>query len=382
MNFCLLYAAIWTVELILYSFRWSDLNRPLNTGILVLILSTILLSLVWGYRYRELFRFKYITDDNVKYKSKSLVLIACIYLLEFVVCRQVPFISILLGRNEYTSYSGIPIVHILIVTYACYYSFYSYYIYEASGNKKYLLNTIIIAFLHLMVFSRVSLMVLIFEIVIVKIGKRGGLTKVLNPKRITALVILIVIVLFGFGVLGNIRCGSQWNDSTIISTIGQYNDKYPDFLPDQFKWAYTYVTSPLANMNNGITAHGTNLDIGYYFASYVPDFISRRLFPNYLKIIPDTRIIPDLNAVSGYYNFYYFGSLIGALAMYFVLVRGTILALRRLHFSQGQYYAFLMISAELVFFLFFYDVIYLSQCSFCLVYPLISVLFRRIKIRI
>lgn len=382
MNFCILYAAIWIIELILYSFAWSDLNKPLTAGILILILTTVFISLILGYKFRNTFQFRYISNNKMKYRRSIITIIVCTYILEFIYCRQIPLFSILRGTSEYSTYTGIHAVHVLIVTYACYYSFYSYYLFEASGNRKFLFNTLIIAFLHLLIFSRVSLMILFFEIVIVKIAKHGGLVKILNPKKLCLLLIVLMIVLYGFGVLGNLRCGCRWDDSTIISSLGQYNDKYPSFLPSQFKWAYTYITSPLANLNNGIIVNGTKPDISLYFASYVPDFLNKRLFPDYLTLIPDTRVVWDLNAVSGYYNFYYFGGLVGALFMYLVLVGGTIGALRHLHFSDGQYFAFLMISTELVSFLFFYNVIYLSQCSFCLVYPLLTAIFGRIKVRI
>lgn len=382
MNFCLLYAGFWLAELLLYYLGWSDLNVPLVPDLLLLIVTTIIISIIWGYKCRHLFNFKYIENPKSLPNSSRIKFIIITYILEFVYCKQIPLFSILSGTSEYTSYTGIPVIHILLVTYACYYSFYCYYLYEATGNKKYRQYTIIIAILHLLVFSRASIMILLFIITAVKISKKGGITRALNPKFLIVLIFAVSVVLFVFGVLGNLRCGSQWNDSSIIDAIGMYNEHYPSFLPSQYKWAYTYITSPLANLNNGLLINGVSYDLEYYLISFIPDFISKRLFPDYLYMIPDTRIVLDLNAVSGYYNFFYFGGFFGALFMFIVLVGGSISILSIFDFPEGQGFTFLMIASELVFFLFFYNVIYLSQCSFCLVYPLLTLITKKVKFKL
>lgn len=381
MNYCLLYAAFWIVELLLYSLGWSDINESLDDGLLFLLIITIIISAFAGIRYRDLFRFKKL--DPQKYPSQRTIplCIVAVYFMEFVYCRQVPFISILTGRSDYTSYTGIPIVHILVVTFATYYSFRCYYLYEATGEKNYLKQTILIAGLHLLVYSRVSLLILFFEIVIVKLSKEK-LINIIKSGRIVVFAIVIIITLYGFGILGNLRCGYEWNDTTVINAIGQYNDRYPDHLSDQFKWAYTYITSPLANLNNGIIGRKDSGDIMNYCISYVPDFLSKRLFPNYLNLIPDPRIVRDLNAVTGYYNFYYFGGFAGALIMFIVLLGGPIFLLKYIDLDEDQYYSLVLIACELAVFLFFYNVIYLSQCSFLVVYPLVVTVLRKFNYKL
>lgn len=382
MNFCILYATIWTIELLLYLLGWSDINQPLTPGVLILIVSTILLSLIWGIKNRDLFQFRSLDEIDGLFEKDysdrlSLMIIILIYLISFVYCRQIPLLQVLLKKGDYNSFTGLPIVYLLGATYATYYSFKSYYLYEATENKQFLFKTVVVVVLHILVFSRVSLMLLLFEVIVLKIAKMGGLRKIFNPKRFVIFFVILVLALYLFGVLGNIRCGCKWNDCSVINSIGQFNDSYPAFLPDQFKWAYTYITSPLANLNNGIIKNGVGLDVGNYLASYVPDFLSKRLFPNYLSLIPDSRSVLDLNAVSGYYYFYYFGGCFGAIMMFVVLAGGPIWALKHLHFREEHYFAFLMISSELVSFLFFYNVIYLSQCSFCLIYPLFALIFKK-----
>ena len=382
MNYCLFYALFWIFELLLYGLNWSDVNEPLDEGLMAFLIITILISLFVGIKYRDLFTFRYIESSKYRPHTTVVLIITLLFFAEFVYCRQIPFFSILMGQSVYTSFTGIPVIHVFIVTFATYYSFYCYYLYESTNERQYLMHVAVVAFLQVLIFSRVALLILFFEIIALKISKAGGLLQILNPKRLIGLVIVAIVISYGFGVLGNLRCGYEWNDTTVIDMIGKYNDRYPDHLSSQFKWVYTYITSPLANLNNGVERRTIDFDLVNYCVNYLPDFISRRLFPDHLSLIPDPLIYPELNAIVGYYNFYYFGGFFGALVMFLILVTGPVFMLKYFHFQEAQYYVFLMIVTELVVFLFFYDVFFLSQCCFVIVYPVLLSLFRNIKVRV
>ena len=99
-------------------------------------------------------------------------------------------------------------------------------------------------------FSRASLIVLAFCFICVMIS--GNNLFVRHTKTILYLIpLLFIIITYAFGILGNIRCGCAWNACTVINEIGQYNARYPAWLPDEFKWAYTYITSPLFRLASG-----------------------------------------------------------------------------------------------------------------------------------
>ena len=378
MNFCLWYAVIWIFVLVLYGLQWSDLNAPLTPGLLAFFLITIIVSLILGFANRKRFKFLEIPKLGKPYKS-MIVPIVLGFMAEMIYSRQVPLIAIALGRSQYTEFTGFPVFHVLLLTYACYYGLCAACRYRGTGDKKHLYEFLVIVLLYLLIFSRASLIVLAFCFICVMIS--GNNLFVRHTKTILYLIpLLFIIITYAFGILGNIRCGCAWNDCTVINEIGQYNARYPAWLPDEFKWAYTYITSPLANLNNGILTNGVNLSAGNYFKSFVPDFLSKRLFPGFRDNLPEFRSIADLNAIVGLYSYYYYGGLWGALGAFAWLVVCPTLLFRFHFFSNyDDYFPALLVCNFLAVFVFFWDVIYLSQCSFILVYPILFSLFGRRK---
>ncbi len=122
--------------------------------------------------------------------------------------------------------------------------------------------------------------------------------------------IAAVVVLFGVGVFGNIRSGSPWWDSSHISHLGRYQDRYPDWLSAQFQWAYTYFTSPLGNLNLNLSVptSGSWEQLGLMF---VPDTVGKYLLLGKLNVVYQ---VSYLNATTGYVVPYFVGG--GVVALY------------------------------------------------------------------
>ena len=143
--------------------------------------------------------------------------------------------------------------------------------------------------------------------------------KVRKVQIIAAFAIVGVIILYLFGVFGNMRYGSSWdwNDSWMITTLGQKNDKYPKFLPLEYFWGYTYLVTPLANLNYNIMNVEKQYNIESYAAELVPEFISRRISLKRAKIeLP----VSSLNASTGYARAYRTCGYLGIYLMFIIQI--------------------------------------------------------------
>ncbi|WP_416327266.1 oligosaccharide repeat unit polymerase, partial [[Eubacterium] hominis] len=77
--------------------------------------------------------------------------------------------------------------------------------------------------------------------------------------------------------------------SSMITTLGKQNDKYPIWIPNEYFWTYIYLTSPLANLNYNVNNYLPSFNLKDYTLEFVPDFIRLRL-PNYEKIEPNLQV--------------------------------------------------------------------------------------------
>lgn len=91
-----------------------------------------------------------------------------------------------------------------------------------------------------------------------------------------------------------------------IYIIGLYNSQFPDWIPKQYCWFYSYITSPLANVNY-TTLVIPDVDFTFeniinYIYKFLPLGISKRL-PVY-ESLDGVLIVPWFN-VSSIYGGYY-----------------------------------------------------------------------------
>lgn len=81
------------------------------------------------------------------------------------------------------------------------------------------------------------------------------------------------------------------------------NERWPDFIPRQFGWAYIYLTSPLANLNHNLasTTQGYTFDICNFIYDFLTMFIAKVL-PNYSPLQAQL-VVPYLIVSSVWTNY-------------------------------------------------------------------------------
>lgn len=130
----------------------------------------------------------------------------------------------------------------------------------------------------------------------------------LTLRRVILLILAVLAGLWAFGVLGNIRTGYEWNDSSYIYLLGGYEGYWPDIIPREYCWAYSYLTSPLANLNYSLT-RDAQIDPVNFIYDFLPMMLAKRL-PLY-EVVHAPLQVPYFNVSSVWSNYYMHLSLPG-----------------------------------------------------------------------
>lgn len=319
-NFFYGYGLMWIVVLLLYSLGWSDLCFDLQPGLLATIIFIIILSFIIGYIFRK--ELKYKENRNIIYNNKLFIVLLFCYVIEFIFEGSIPLFKVLNGVS-YTniSFNGIPKFHIIITAASIVYSFYLSYIFVNTHNKKSLINFGLIIFYFMLIVQRQNIFICIigfFNFFIADIRIRNNnkqMSKHEKWKKIIVTGILLMVSLYVFGVIGNMRYGSswEWNDSSMITKLGKKNDKYPKYLPNEYFWSYIYIVSPLVNLNYNIEMTVPTQNIGEFVKQFIPDYISNKMFDSYKKsniLLPVSSLTASTAFIRAYQTFGYFGMLL------------------------------------------------------------------------
>lgn len=380
------YSYTWTIILILYSFKLSEFNQKLDNKLLIFILVTIIISYIIGYINRKKFKF---SINAIDYGIKPLIIILTLFFINFYHAKSIPFFSIIKGNSSYGDFNGIPLLYIFLnsITYYFGINYFNAFLNLKDNKKRNLICFLLIIFMYLLVFSRSTILFLSIGSFLLYIMKRKNTsTRNFKKKNILLIIIFIFISLYLFGALGNIRSGYKYNNNSYIQRIGLYN-KFPVFLPKQFMWSYSYLTSPLANLNNNIKkqSYTTYNKIGI-LNELINRIIATKLFPNIkngIEAVLNIGINKEyFSAVTGYFLMYNYGGFYGMFLQFFILMIVLYIQIIMLKkdYNKGKEngtYIILLLSSILMF---FYNSLNTTTISLWLIVNFIS-LINKLKIK-
>lgn len=285
-NYHLWYVGVWASTLLLYSFGWSRLNAPLAHELAIFFAFTITASSVLAvfHHLREPAIAPYGGHTTAAYgafvtrwSGTSLLWLG--FVLDFAYQRKIPLFAGNYGgfdvAADIQATVGIPVVHVFLIAFGIFYALLLVDRFCRTGQRTYVWQYFSILVLFLLNNSRGYLaFCIIGALFLILYYGVGSLTR--HPALSLAIAMTAAILLiFGIGALGNIRSGLAWDDNSYIARIGLYSGDLPVLIPDQVMWAYTYVTSPLANLNANVSIVTPTGDLAGTAVAFLPDFIGK-----------------------------------------------------------------------------------------------------------
>lgn len=301
--FC--YSFAFLISLSLYQLNWSDIYPELSTGILLFLLVTILISLLLSVLFNILFDKKITTLNRLFTKRNSYAIsffITIGFLLEFVYSGNIPLLWAILGFPFNYKEFGIPTFHVFLLPYASAFVILSFYRYLCNKDNRYnLFSMLYVMFLISLIVNRAALMVIILSMILIYSYKK------FSYRKIIALSLFMLVIIYIFGVIGNKRMISQGyeNEFAVLDVAVAASNFRESLIPNEFFWGYLYSTVSIANLENQIYLYseksvGDSLDVVAY--DVMPDFISKRLISEDKQILFKPELIKDELTTSTIYG--------------------------------------------------------------------------------
>lgn len=368
----LLYILTFSVPFLVYSLQWSTLYPALQFNLILFYALTfaacIGLSIVFSLNRKKI---EYHTISASGNNVLVLVLLYVFYLADITYTGYLPLYSFSTGHANYTGSIeyGIPVLHVIAVTFNLFYALYVFHQYLSNKRNYYLLIYFLLIVPFIALLQRSNIMYILvgsgFEYVL-------SLRRIIISKVIYILV-AVVMSLYVFGYLGNLRSAN--GDSTYIPRSSGATDGFMKGpIPNEFYWGYLYIGSPLANLQNNINlAKEPTVDYtGLFINELAPDFVGKRvskgLFLQYRAFI---QINPYLNVGTIYARPFNYARWPGVITVFtiFILLMNIYCVIISRSFTYGVTGLAMVFVA--IAFANFENTISFSAYSFQLIYPLI-----------
>lgn len=352
------YSLIWTLVLGLYSLGFSEINQRLSTNLMVFFILTILISVVIGFVFREVFQYRSLNDPP-KITNTITFIIAIFIAIDLVYTGQIPFFTILKGVGKYgdTEVMGMPLVHTLLTNLIVVYSSYLFYIFLETKEKSILIKIFIQLSFFLLFFQKGMIIMILFIFFNLFLAKLRKYHKVFTIKNMLIMIFGISLLLYLNGGLANIRSGMTWNDSSYIMSVAHINN-WPKWIAGQYIWSYTYITTPLGNLNQLLLVFNNKFDIGKLILTIVPVILSNQFMPiaNGFNTLDYKLAVRYLNASTGFMDAVDAAGFLG-ICLFYVMVLCITIFLTWYIFKKKKNYSTPMfaIIVMMVMMLFFYD---------------------------
>lgn len=368
LNYYYWYSLIWGTIIIFYLLGWSKINSSLDVYLLFFFGITIVSSLVLGVINRKKFVFV-IASPGPKRDALITALLVSYFVYEFFTYGGVPVLEYLFLHNkEYGSFQGIKSLFVVVFTFTSFYSIYLFYMYIClKKNWRLLVEYMLLVIMMFLTGSRGAILMNLFavSIMIFSYYNHGFVKKIF-------FLISIVMVLYLFGIIGNLRSGFIWNDSSFITKLGNYSETYPEYLPNEFMWTYSYLTSPLNNLNYNFAHNTNNINIFKYLMIYLPDFMVKRTIGDVNANTNIDLVVPYFNVSTGYAQANVYGGIIGMFIMYIMqfVILSYVLKIIKIR-APFLYIPSVAIANVIVAFFFFVNTLAYSEISLQIIYPLV-----------
>ena len=393
-----IYIASFSLALLLYQLNWSAIYPALTFPLIGFLLSTFAVAIYLGINIRNKDVLRYETIPYNTNVTRITILNYFLWSLNMAYSGSIPLLSIVRGDLSNLREFGMPVLHVLISTFTIFICLYLFHQYLSTGKNKLLLLYTVNFIIPILAFSRSLLMNIIIGTLFIYLYSKQN--QILKWKFIRQIIIkilpIMMLVLFLFGLIGNVRTSNQLTTNyqgdtdDLILLIG---DARPEFresgLPKELFWTYLYLSSPLANLQENVSYGRDKIINGQDFSDFIlneiiPDFISKKINEVSNKQEKSfLQIHPALNVGSVYTGSYYYLLWMGLFLMGFFIMAFPAVYISLLRTDECLFTCGIAMLNTMYFFLVFDNMFALSGMSFQLIYPVVlSYLFGKRKTKI
>ncbi|MES2268536.1 MAG: hypothetical protein V4520_17355 [Bacteroidota bacterium] len=284
-----MFALIWAIAVVFYFFGWSDIFPDLSAGLTFFLASAILLSAAAAVVTIRQSIFAFRPADTSTFDFGIYLLGANLFswMLNFAYS-GIPILKILGGQDiDYRDF-GMPTVIVFTMSFN---SFLCVYFFHRFLTNKKRINLIYIAVClgcFVSIFSRGLIAMTAMSMFFLWLSSK---TSTLRAGFIAGTAVTFLLVLYIFGVVGNIRMNTliasqtgraaeSYSSKTIL-LVGAASQKFKEsFVPDEYFWGYLYISSPLSNLEHNVEQEPPAMSlpdvISYGVNEFTWDFISKR----------------------------------------------------------------------------------------------------------
>ena len=372
-----IYILTFLFSMLVYQLGWSTLFPSLKFPLILFLILSIFASFILGFYFqiKRIIEFRPIGYN--KRIPTVFYFISILWILSFIYNRGVPLLLVLRGAEyNYTEF-GIPTLHVFVVTFTSFFSCYLFHVYISTKKRKVLIYFLLTMIFPVLLFNRGMLMINIVSCIFIYLQY----IKRLSFRKTLPLAFFLILVLYGFGVLGNIRQArpgdDKYSSKPILSIAEADQDFIESKIPSEFIWSYLYISSPIGNLQHNIDVKNT-LDFSpktlilFLNNEFLFDFISKRI-NSIFGVTREhcLRFADFLTVGSTYSNSYIYLGWIGILIMGIFILFFPLVYLSLLKKKNVLYVTGTSILGSLYLFLIFDNMFAFTGLSFQLVYPLL-----------
>ncbi len=364
--------------ILIYLLGWSELYPPLSFHLCAFLLITGIVYFIVGRRVRqsEIITFRPLAKSE-RAPVFVTVFIYALWALEFLYEGGIPLLKIILKQPYNYRLFGIPSLHVFVVTFSSFYTVYLFHLFLSHRSNRIFLLYIINLLAALLIYNRGMLFFNLASSLFIYLI----FLKQIPLKKIVVVSVLMIPLLFLFGWLGSLRVSREaqepYNNENFMVTGKATLSFRQSVIPKEYFWAYIYISSPLANLQQNINdypvASITIQTLGEWFNSEVlPDFLSKRINRVFqLDQYVDKRIPGPFNVSTVYSRSYSYAGWAGMMLMALVVIAFPLIYIKLLPTSSDFFLSGWAILCTLYFFFAYDNNLRFTGLSFQLTYPVV-----------
>jgi hypothetical protein len=326
------YAAGFLMAMAVYSLGYSDLYPPLQPSLVSFLLFTCVICICLACAIGTIEDTRQHRYESLEVHMAVFLVLTGLFLAECVYSGGVPLLSAVAGGDlDYQTF-GIPTLNVAFIGFSLFYSVYWFDLYLLRFGKIYLALSFLAASTSILIVHRGGVIITIVAAIFVYLQRRG-----LERKLIISFSAIAAAVLWGFGLLGDIRTHNL-SGETLILEIGKASDKFLESnIPTELFWPYLYISSPLSNLQINVSDRvATDKPALYLALELLPDFVSKRLVPEDAVPATEPLLVTEQLTVSTMYARPFL--LMGWLGVFLSFMYFVIIALVCLTVLRGSKY--------------------------------------------